>query len=230
MKKIIYTLLIALLSTVVFWSCQNSGSPDEATTLFNGKNLEGWRFYKNKESNSWEVTTDGLLHCKPFDGNEKRADLVTENEYENFELTWEWRISHQGNSGVMFGVVETYDEPYLSGPEYQMLDDVGYPGRIEDWQKTASNYGMHVAVNAKPNPAGEWNNSKLVVNNNYVEHWLNGTKVVEYELGSEDWKARKEKSKWNGTVGYGASKKGRICLQDHGGEVWFRAISILPLP
>ncbi len=230
MKKLIYILFGLLLAIIAFWSCKNSGTQSEATSLFNNKNIDGWRFYKNKESNSWEVTPDGLLHCKPFDGYEKRADLVTENEYENFELTWEWKISHQGNSGVMFGVVEIYDEPYLSGPEYQLLDDVGYPGRIEDWQKTASNYAMHVAATAKPNPAGEWNNSKLVVNNNQVEHWLNGTKVVEYELGSEDWKARKEKSKWNGMVGYGASKKGRICLQDHGGEVWFRTISILPLP
>jgi hypothetical protein len=230
MKNSLYIILPLIAVTVVFWGCQNSGKPEETTSLFNGKNLDGWRFYKNKENNSWEVTTDGLLHCKRFDGNEKRADLVTDTEFENFELTWDWKISHQGNSGVMFGVVEIYDEPYLSGPEYQLLDDVGYPGRIEDWQKTASNYAMHVAAEAKPTLAGEWNSSKILVNQSHVEHWLNGTKVVEYELGSEDWKARKEKSKWSGAIGYGASKKGRICLQDHGGEVWFKNISILVLP
>jgi hypothetical protein len=200
-----------------------------SSLLFNGKNLDGWRFFKNKENNSWEVAADGTLHCKPFDGNEKRANLITVDQYENFELNWEWKISAQGNSGVMFRVTEEFDEPYLSGPEYQLLDDVGYPGKIEDWQKTAADYGMHTAPDAKPKPVGEWNSSKIIVTGTHVEYWLNNIKVVEHELGSEDWKKRKASSKWNEATGYGASKKGHICLQDHGGEVWFRNIVIKPL-
>jgi hypothetical protein len=201
----------------------------EGKSLFNGKNLDGWRFYKDKENNSWEVAADGSLHCKPFDGNEKRANLITADQYENFELNWEWKISAQGNSGVMFRVTEEYDEPYLSGPEYQLLDDIGYPGKIEDWQKTAADYGMYTAPSAKTKSVGEWNTSKIVVNVNHVEYWLNDAKVVEYELGSEDWQKRKAASKWNEAVGYGAAKKGHICLQDHGGEVWFRNIVIKAL-
>ena len=224
MKNFVFLLVFAIIA-----SCQTKPAAN-STSLFNGKDLTGWQFFKGKENNSWEVTADGLLHCKPFDGNEKRADLITVADYENFELTWEWKISPQGNSGVMFGVVETYDEPYLSGPEYQLLDDVGYPGKIEDWQKTSANYGMHIAEGAQPKPVGEWNTSKIVVNKNHVEHWLNGKKVVDYELGSDDWKERKAKSKWNEAPGYGASTKGRLALQDHGGEVWFKNISVVVLP
>jgi Domain of Unknown Function (DUF1080) len=224
MKNFVFLLVFAIIA-----SCQTKPA-ENSTSLFNGKDLTGWQFFKGKENNSWEVTADGLLHCKPFDGNEKRADLITAVDYENFELTWDWKIGAQGNSGVMFGVVETYDEPYLSGPEYQLLDDVGYPGKIEDWQKTSANYGMHVAEGAQPKPVGEWNTSKIVVNKNHVEHWLNGKKVVDYELGSDDWKERKAKSKWNEAPGYGATPKGRICLQDHGGEVWFKNISVVVLP
>lgn len=204
------------------------GSTNEGVELFNGKNLDGWRFYKNKENNSWEITTDGLLHCKGFDGNEKRANLITVNQYENFELNWEWKIASQGNSGVMFRVTEEFEEPYLSGPEYQLLDDIGYPGKVEDIHKTASDYDMYIRSASQPKSVGEWNTSKIIVNGNHVEYWLNGTRAVEYELGSEDWKKRKAASKWNEARGYGAAKKGHICLQDHGGEVWFRNIVIKP--
>jgi hypothetical protein len=89
---------------------------------------------------------------------------------------------------------------------------------------------MYTAPDAKPKPVGEWNSSKIIANGNHVEYWLNATKVVEYEIGSEDWKKRKTTSKWNEAIGYGAAKKGHICLQDHGGEVWFKNIYIAKLP
>ena len=99
--------------------------------LFDGHSLNGWRTYKNKPANSWEIV-DGTLHCLPFDSANQRADLITVNQYENFELAFEWKIGPQGNSGVMYRVTEAYDEPYLSGPEYQLLDDVGYPGETKE--------------------------------------------------------------------------------------------------
>ncbi len=224
-------LSVLLVAGSLLTCCVTKKESTANTSLpFNGKNLDGWRFFKNKENNSWEVAADGSLHCKPFDGNEKRANLITVDQYENFELNWEWKISPQGNSGVMFRVTEEFDEPYLSGPEYQLLDDVGYPGKIEDWQKTAADYGMHTAPDAKPKPVGEWNSSKIIATGKHVEYWLNAAKVVEYEIGSEDWKKRKTTSKWNEAIGYGAARKGHICLQDHGGEVWFKNISIAKLP
>lgn len=224
MKHLLKITLLAILLS----GCQSKETKQEGTSLFNGKDFSGWRFYKGRENNSWEVA-DGVLHCKPFDGNDKRADLITENQYENFELSWEWKLPAQGNSGVMFRVTEEFDEPYLSGPEYQMLDDIGYPGKIEEWQKTGANYAMHVADGAQPKPIGEWNESKIIVNGNHVEHWLNGKKVVAYELGSDDWKERKAKSKWNEAAGYGAATKGHIAIQDHGSEVWVRNVNILEI-
>jgi len=130
---------------------------------------------------------------------------------------------------VIFRSTEEFEQPYLSGPEYQIIDDKGYPGKLKDSQHTAANYDMHVATNATTKPVGEWNSSKIIVNGNHVEHWLNGTKVLEYELGSADWKKRKKDSKWNDAKGYGAAKKGHIDLQDHGSEVWFRNILIREL-
>lgn len=223
MKHLLKITLLAILIS----GCQ-SKETNQGTPLFNGKDFSGWRFYKGRENNSWEVV-DGVLHCKPFDGNDKRADLITDKQYENFELSWEWKLPAQGNSGMMFRVTEEFDEPYLSGPEYQMLDDIGYPGKIEEWQKTGANYGVHVAESAKPKPIGEWNESKIIVKGNHVEHWLNGKKVVAYELGSADWKERKAKSKWNEASGYGAATKGHIAIQDHGSEVWVRNVNILEI-
>ncbi|HEY9049005.1 MAG TPA: DUF1080 domain-containing protein [Ohtaekwangia sp.] len=198
--------------------------------LFDGKTTTGWHFFKNKENNSWEVS-DGTLHCKPFieNGTNQRSDLTTDTQYENFELTFDWKISAQGNSGIMFRVSEEYSEPYASGPEYQIIDDEGYPGDLKDVQLTGANYDMHVASAKAAKPVGEWNEGKIIVNGNHVEHWLNGTKVVEYELGSDDWNKRRKVSKWKDFPGYGLTKKGSIDLQDHGNEVWFKNILIKPL-
>jgi hypothetical protein len=199
--------------------------------LFNGQNLDGFRFFKNKENNSWEVV-DGSLHAKPSaPGSDKRADLVTTASYENFELSFEWKVPAAGNSGVMFHVTEEYDAPYLSGPEYQLIDDKGWPGDpLKDTQLTGSNYDMHAAPVTKAlNPTGEWNNSKIVVNGNHVEHWLNGLKLFEYELRSSEWSKLKEASKWKEAKGYGAASTGLIAFQDHGQEIWFRNIFIKTL-
>lgn len=195
--------------------------------LFDGQTLNGWRFFKNQPNDTWEVV-DGTLHCKPFvDGKEfKRADIMTTEQYENFELQFDWKMSAQGNSGVMFRVTEEFDRPYYSGPEYQVIDNEGYPGDLKDSQLTGANYDMHAVPDAKPNAIGEWNTSKLVVNGSKVEHWLNGAKVLEYELNSADWKKRKAASKWKDEKGYGQAKTGYIDIQDHDHEVWYKNIMI----
>jgi hypothetical protein len=222
---------IAVESSVV--TAINQLTEEEKTAgwklLFDGQSLNGWKFYKNKPNDSWEVI-DGTLHCKPFadEKENNRADIMTIDQYENFELAFDWKIGEQGNSGVMFRVIEEYDQPYLSGPEYQVMD-MNAPGDVKDVHKTGANYDMHAAVAAVPNPTGEWNESRLLVNGNHVEHWLNGVKVSEYELNSDDWKKRKEASKWKDAAGYGASKKGHIDFQDHNQEAWFRNIKIKTL-
>ena len=247
MKKV-HGLSLGLLLLVVFTSCtpkkveensepvslDNQLTAEESAAgwklLFDGQTLTGWTIFKARPNNTWEVS-DGTLHCKALnettgEGNE-RADLRTTEPYQNFELVFDWKVAAEANSGVMFRVTEEFEQPYYSGPEYQLIDDVGYPGELTEMQKTGSNYDMHAAPATKPvKPAGEWNTTKLVVNGNHVEHWLNGARVVEYDLQSDDWKQRKEASKWKDAAGYGMAPTGYIDFQDHGNEVWFKNVKI----
>ncbi|HET9825743.1 MAG TPA: DUF1080 domain-containing protein [Chitinophagaceae bacterium] len=198
--------------------------------LFDGKDMNGWRTYKNKPTNSWEVV-NGELHCKGnvTDKSDKRSDLITTDQYGNFELTVEWKISKAGNSGIMYHVTEDYDAPYLSGPEYQLIDDEGFPEKLEDWQKTAADYAMYTTTARPTKPVGEYNLTKIVVNGNHREYWLNGVKVLEFEAWTPDWNKRKMEGKWKDAPGYGMAKTGYICLQDHGSEIWFRNIKVKKL-
>jgi hypothetical protein len=201
--------------------------------LFDGQTMNGWKIFKDRKNNTWEVK-DGTLHCKAIneqvkgDGDE-RSDLMTTDEFQNFELAFDWKISPKGNSGVMFRVTEEFEQPYYSGPEYQVIDDVGYMPKPTDKQLTGANYDMNVTESKTLKPVGEWNSSKIVVNGTHVEHWLNDQKIVDYELSSDDWKTRKANSKWKDAAGYGIAPKGHIDLQDHGCEVWFKNIMIKTL-
>lgn len=234
--------LILLLS----WSCQTKPKEDAvqesspATTLtpeqvaegwkllFDGQSLKGWRTYQNQPNNSWRVE-NGTLHCLPFDSAEQRADLVTIDQYENFELQFDWKIGYQGNSGVMFRVSEDFDQPYLTGPEYQLLDDIGYPGESKDVHKTGANFDMQAPESKVAKAQGEWNTSRLLVNGSHVEHWLNGVKVLGYDIGSEVWQQQKANCKWKDVGTYSSKTTGHIDLQDHSMEAWFRNIMIKTL-
>ena len=177
--------------------------------LFDGKTLNGWRTFKH-EKGSWN-TENGMLCSRSAD--EGNADLITDAVYENFELSIDGKISPEGNSGSLYLVTENYDQTFLSGPEYQLIDDDGFPGKIEDWQKTGANYAMNVPQFKAAKKPGEWNTTKIIVNHGHVEHWLNEKKVVSYELWSDAWKKEKAAGKWKDAAGYGASKTGHIALQ-----------------
>lgn len=198
--------------------------------LFDGNSMKGWRTYQNKKSNSWSVK-QGVLYCKgsASDKSDLRSDIITIDKFENFELSIDWKISPKGNSGILYMVNEDNKTSYLSGPEYQIIDDVNFPEKLEDWQKTGANYAMDPAPTAAPSPVGQWNYTRIIVNKNHVEHWLNGKKIVEYELYSDKWKKEKSIGKWKDASGYGLTKKGYIALQDHGSEAWFRNIKIRQL-
>ena len=238
MKK--QTTLFVFLACVVSFSCTSQQQKLNMLTdkekndgwqlLFDGSTMNGWRTYRNKTSNSWEVT-NGEIHCKgsETDKSDKRADLISTGQYENFELSLDWKISKGGNSGIMYHVTEAYEAPYESGPEYQLLDDVGFSDKLEEWQKTGADYAMYTASSRPIKPVGEYNNTKIIFNNGHVEHWLNGVKVLEFEAWSADWNDRKNKGKWKDYPGYGMAKTGFICLQDHGSEAWFRNIKIKKL-
>lgn len=194
--------------------------------LFNGSDLNSWRTYQNKPG-SWIAENGIISGTKNNEG--KHADLITKKQYENFEFSIQWKVAAGANSGIIYMVSEEYDASFLSGPEYQLIDDIGYPGKLEDWQKSGANYAMNPpAVNAAK-PAGEWNLTVIKINKGHVEHWLNDKMVVGYDLWTDEWKKNKEKSKWKDEKGYGASAKGYIALQDHGGGIWFKNIKIKEL-
>ncbi len=235
MSYLFLTALIFLISVCSLAQEKNNVLSDQEKKdgwqlLFDGSSMSGWRTYKNKPTNSWEMSNKEL-HCKgsETDKSDRRADLITTNVYENFELSIEWKISKAGNSGIMYHVTEDYDEPFMSGPEYQLIDDDGFPEKLEDWQKTGADYAMYTTSSRPTKPVGEYNLTKIVVNGSHREYWLNGVKVLEFEAWTPDWNKRKMEGKWKDAPGYGMSKTGFICLQDHGSEIWFRNIKIKKL-
>ncbi|GET25452.1 glycosyl hydrolase [Prolixibacter sp. NT017] len=202
--------------------------------LFDGKTLNGWKgFAGNDISQGWVVRDGSLMSLGK--GGDIGGDIITDKQYENFELKLEWRISHGGNSGILYGVIDDpkYGAVYYTGPEYQLLDDVGFPEKVEEWQLTGANYGMYTADKSKKKlqmvggPA--FNTARIIVNGNHVEQWLNGEKVVEFERWTDDWNKRKNEGKWKDYPDYGMAKVGHISLQDHGSYIWFRNIKIREL-
>ncbi|NCI45830.1 3-keto-disaccharide hydrolase [Sediminibacterium soli] len=223
MKTRLLLLTCFLQVSVVFAQKQNSSE------LFDGKTLQGWRTYQHKPADSWFVV-DGMLANKGNkDPNTRHADLITEKQYENFALSVDWKIAPQANSGILYLVTEDNPASYQSGPEYQLIDDKGYPAKLEEWQKTGANYAMDPPLTDATKPAGEWNHTEIIVNKGNVTHWLNGKKVAEYTIGSDSWNQHRTSGKWKDTKPYGLAKKGHIALQDHGGEAWFRNIRIREL-
>ncbi len=207
----------------------NSGTSSKAISLFDGKTFAGWHnFNGTGDVKSWKIE-DGSLICLGTAADAHGGDIVTDAEYENFELNWEWKITKGGNSGVMYHVIESpkYKAPYETGPEYQLIDDVGFPAKLEEWQKAGADYAMNLPNDKKKlKPVGEWNTSKIIVNKGAVEHWLNGEKIVAFQVGNAQWQKERSTGKWKDYPDYAAAKKGRIALQDHGNKVYFRRITI----
>lgn len=201
--------------------------------LFDGETLNGWRDYNGVAlTGPWEVV-DGTIQADGR-GSDASGYIVTDKIYENFELSWDWKISKGGNSGLLYHVVERpqYNVPYVTGPEYQLIDDVNFEEKLEDWQRCGVDYAMYLPDFSamKVNPAGEWNNSKIIFDNGHVTYFMNGKKTVEFDAWSDDWFARKNSGKWSNAPEYGLARKGLICLQDHGYPAWFRNIKIKELP
>jgi hypothetical protein len=163
---------------------------------------------------------------------EKGADdIMTRDQYANFELDLDWKIAKGGNSGIFYHGTQEYDHIYWSGPEYQLLDDANAPDGKNRLTSAASAYGLYAPPAGVVKPADEWNTTRIIVNGAHVEHWLNGQKVVEYELWSPDWKAKVAASKFSAYPNYGMAKKGYIGIQgDHPGTLSLRNIRIRELP
>jgi hypothetical protein len=194
--------------------------------LVEKSSAKDWRGWKSADFPAGWSVADGVISK---DGDVD--DLVTRNEFANFELELEWKIGTGGNAGIFYRGTREYDHIYWSAPEYQLLDDANAPDGKNRLTSAAAAYALYAAPAGVVHAAGEWNATRLVVNGAHVEHWLNGTKVVEYDLWSPDWKAKVAASKFVKYPNYGLARKGYIGIQgDHPGTLALRNIRIRELP
>lgn len=243
MRTQIFLFVIALLITV---ACQSkkkeevTEQPTETgnntlteqqktegwTLLFDGKSTAGWKgFNKDNVGEAW-VIDNGTLH---FDNTiEEGGDILTVNEYENFELALEWKIDSCGNSGIMFNVVEgpEFKNTYVTGPEMQVLDNACHPDAKIIKHRAGDLYDLISCSTETVKPAGEWNQVRIVSNKGSYQFWLNRTNVVNFTMHTPEWDALVAGSKFSQWPAFGKATKGHIALQDHGDKVWYRNIMI----
>jgi len=230
MKKECFSLLFSI---VLFTSISNA-QKGEWVILFDGSSTDKLRGYAMDSfpGKAWKVEDGALVTLTGVDN----IDIVTKDEYKNFELVFEWKTSVAGNSGVFFHVKENLahesgngNSPnWLDNFEMQILDDINFNDKAPI-RSAGSLYDLIIPANKTLKPIGEYNLAKLVVNGNHVEHWLNGKKIVQYEMGSDEMKSLLAKSKFKDNPGYGTSPNGLIMFQHHGQQVWFKNIKIKAL-
>jgi len=192
--------------------------------LFDGQTTQGWRGWRKDHCpEGWQVINGCLVRVAPA------GDLTTIEEFDDFELSLEWRISPGGNSGIFFRADERLEYPWQSAPEMQVLDNAEHPDGKNPRTSAGANYALHAPSRDVTQPVGLFNRVRIVACGNHVEHWLNDVKVVEYELGSPEWEKLVAESKFKTMPHYGRVRRGHIVLQDHGDKVWYRNIKIRPL-
>lgn len=195
-------------------------------SLFDGTTLEAWRGYRKPSMpEGWRVIDGSLTLVSAGAG-----DIVTRDQFRNFDLRLDWKVAEGGNGGIFYRATEEGDYVWRTGSEYQLLDDARHADGKSELTSAGSNFALYPVPRGVSRAAGEWNSSRLLVNGTHVEHWLNGVKVVEYELGSTDWEARVRASKFASMPLYGRAPAGHIGLQDHGDRIEFRNIRIRVLP
>jgi hypothetical protein len=196
-------------------------------SLFDGKTLNGWRTYQQDQATDDWTVDEGAIH-----GSGQGGDLITKAQFGDFELKFEWKIAPGGNSGVIYRVSEDQKQSYQTGPEYQILDeslrdedDPPVPPTVA----TGALYGLYGASEKPFQSSGEFNTGRIVARGDHIEHWLNGTKIVDCEMQSDDWKKKVAASKFHAWPGFAKNAQGHIALQSHNHPVWFRNLRIKKL-
>ena len=190
--------------------------------LFDGASTSAWRGYKSQTFPAGWRVVDGVLTKSG-----SVEDIMTRDQFGNFQLAFDWKLSPGGNAGVFYRGTEEYDKIYWSAPEYQLLDDAGHPDGQSRLTSAGADYGLYPSAAGVVKPADQWNSTLIVVNGNNVQHWLNGQKLLEYDVGSPDWEAKVKASKFVTYPNYGRAKQGYIAIQgDHDGTLSLRNIRI----
>ncbi len=226
MKKIFLSACILLAVTQIS-KAQKGFKP-----LFDGKTTNGWHTYnKTTAGSAWQVQ-DGTLYMNPkAKGQDGGGDLVTDKEYANFHLKLDWKVAPKANSGIIFYVHEDpkYHATYSTGPEMQVLDNEGHPDGKIIKHRAGDLYDLIKSSSEPVKPVGQWNTAEIISKNGKLTFILNGVEIVKTTLWDDNWKALIAGSKFSGWEGFGTYKSGKIALQDHGDEVWYRNILIKEL-
>lgn len=229
-------VLLAILSTSFLFCTAQTKKDNGWISLFDGVSTKGWHSYGKATAGSAWKADNGTLHLDASEKGDwqsaKGGDIVTNEEFENFHLKLEWKISKDGNSGIIFLVHEDtakYNYTFKTGPEMQVLDNAGNEdGKIYK-HHAGDLYDLIACYKETVKPFGEWNLAEVIVNKGKLELRLNGTTVVKTNMWDDSWKKLIEGSKFKTMPGFGTFHKGKIALQDHGYDVWFRNIEIKKL-
>lgn len=222
-----HVLSIVALSLTALTPARAAAAPQDGwRPLFDGRTTAGWRGFKQREIPAgWKVVDGALTRVA------QAGDIVSVGEFGDFELTLDWKIARGANSGIFYRLDESAAEPemWTAAPEYQIIDDRGYPSPLKPTQKTAANYDLQPPGVDATRPAGQWNTTRIVADGSHVEHWLNGTLIVKYELWTDEWKTLVAQSKFKDHPRYAQARRGHIGIQDHGDWAAFRNIRIREL-
>lgn len=220
-------LAAACVCLIVFTSAATGD--EKPANPFDGKSLDAWTTLDGKPvTQGWEVV-DGVIHLRKDKGAPRAGHIVTRDEFGDFRLSFEWKIASRGNSGLKYRVGR-YGNKVL-GCEYQIYDDLGIRNRSAGKTGAGSLYGLYEPQPADLlRPAGEWNQARIVVQGNTIEHWLNGQRIVSATVGDDEWNRRIARSKFSNVPEFGAHRTGKLMLTDHGAEVWYRNFVFEPLP
>jgi hypothetical protein len=225
LAKSAFMIIAAGLGLLLAWT--PAAAQAKWQVLFSGESTNAWRGYHRDgfPPKCWAVekgTLRTLADCAEAD----RVDIITKDKYQDFELELEWRVSPGANSGIIYLVSEDEDQSWKTGPEMQVLDDDQHADGKKPTTSAGSLYDLIAPTNKTLRPVGEYNKARIVVQNNHVEHWLNGKKIVEYDLGSEALSSLIAQSKFKDFPLFAKNKAGYIALQHHGDNVWYRNIKI----